>query len=80
MSLEITGDTLPGNQWPTFIMEGYTLAEVAGKTRVTRHKTIESQLWPRWYWAPIERFGIHSEHDFMLRSLTQKLRLAKPKP
>ena len=48
MSFEITGDTLPGNHWPTLITEGYTLAEVAGKTRVTRHQTIESQFWPRW--------------------------------
>ena len=84
MSFEVTGDTLPGNHWLTFSTAGYTLAEVAVKTRVTRHTTIESQLWPRWYWAPIERLGVRSEHDFVLRSLTQKLRLAKrlakPKP
>ena len=45
--------------------------------RVTRHTTIESRLWPRCYWEPIERLGVRSEHDFVLQSLDQKLRLAK---
>ena len=42
-----------------------------------RDTTIESRLWPRWYWEPIERLGVRSEHDFVLQSLDQKLRLAK---
>lgn len=77
MGFQITGDTLPGNHWLTFSTAGYELTEEAGKTRVTRHSTIESRLWPRWYWAPIERLGVRSEHDFVLQSLDQKLRLAK---
>ncbi len=77
MEFEITGDTLPGNQWLTFSKAGYELTEEAGKTRVTRHTTIESRLWPRWYWEPIERLGVRSEHDFVLQSLDQKLSLAK---
>ncbi len=74
MEFEITGDTLPGNHWLTFNTAGYELSGEAGRTRVTRHTTIESRLWPRWYWAPIERYGVHSEHDFVLQSLNQKLR------
>ena len=50
MEFEITGDTLPGNQWLTFSKAGYELTEEAGE-RVTRHTTIESRLWPRWYWS-----------------------------
>ena len=77
MEFEITCDTLPGNQWLTFSKAGYELTEEAGEIRVTRHTTIESRLWPRWYWEPIERLGVRSEHDFVLQSLSQKLRLAK---
>ena len=50
---------------------------VGREIRVTRHATVESRLWPRWYWEPIERRGVRSEHDLVLQSLSQKLRLAK---
>ena len=69
----VSGDTLPGNQWLTFVNAGYELTGEAGKIRVARHTTFESQLWPRWYWEPIERLGVRSEHDFVLQSLDQKL-------
>ena len=46
MEFEITGDTLPGNQWPAFSKAGYELTGEAGQIRVTRHTTIESRLWP----------------------------------
>ena len=49
MEFEITGDTLLGNQWLTFSKAGYELTWEAGQIRVTRHTTIESRLWPRWY-------------------------------
>ena len=77
MEFEITGDTLPGNQWLTFSKAGYELTGEAGQIRVKRHTTIESRLWPRWYWEPIERLVARSEHEFVLQSLSQKLRLTK---
>ena len=73
IEFKISGDTLPGNQWLTFVNAGSELTGEAGKIRVARHTTIESRLWPRWYWEPIERLGVRSEHDFVLQSLDQKL-------
>ena len=77
MEFKIIGDTLPGNQWLTFSKAGYELTEEAGEIRLTRDTTIESRLCPRWYWEPIESLGVRSEHDFVLQSLDQVLRLAK---
>ena len=73
IEFKISGDTLPGNQWLTFVNAGYEWTGEAGKLRGARHTTIESRLWPRWYWEPIERLGVRSEHDFVLHSLDQTL-------
>ncbi len=40
-----------------------------GHTRVVRHTKIGSRLYPRWYWLPLERWGVTSEHEFVFMNL-----------
>ncbi len=36
---------------------------------MVRHTTIGTRLYPRWYWRPLERWGVTSEHDFVFANL-----------
>ena len=69
MGLRITESTLPGRHWLTFIDASYELHAENGHTRVVRHTTIGTRLHPRWYWRPLERWGVTSEHDFVFSNL-----------
>ena len=48
MAFRVTGNTLPGRRWLTFIDADYEFASVDGGTRVVRHTTIGTRLYPRW--------------------------------
>ena len=48
------------------------LVEVAGQTRLTRYTTISSRLYPRWYWRPLERWGVTSEHDYVMSNIARQ--------
>jgi hypothetical protein len=65
----ITRNTLPGRRWLTFVGASYELVPEADGTRVIRYSTIASRLYPRWYWRQFERWGVVSEHQFVLSSL-----------
>ncbi|EEF57939.1 SRPBCC family protein [Pedosphaera parvula] len=69
MGLRITGSTLPGRHWLSFIEASYELSSVGNQTRVVRHTTIGTRLYPRWYWRPLERWGVTSEHEYVLSNL-----------
>ncbi len=69
MGLRVTESTLPGRHWLTFIDASYELAAVGPKTRVVRHTTIGTRLYPRWYWRLLERWGVTSEHEFVFSNL-----------
>ncbi len=69
MGLRVTECTLPGRHWLTFIDASYELSAVGTQTRVVRQTTIGTRLYPRWYWRPLERWGVASEHEFVLASL-----------
>lgn len=71
MGLRITKSTLPGRHWLTFLEASYELLSENGKTRVVRHTVIGTRLYPRWYWRPLERWGVTSEHDFVFSNLHQ---------
>ena len=69
MGLRITKSTLPGRHWLTFLEASYELSAENGNTHVVRHTTIASRLYPRWYWRPLERWGVTSEHHFVFSNL-----------
>ncbi|HYG21141.1 MAG TPA: hypothetical protein VEH04_00055 [Verrucomicrobiae bacterium] len=69
MAFRVTGNTLPGRRWLTFIDADYEFASVDGGTRVVRHTTIGTRLYPRWYWRPLERWGVTSEHAYVFANL-----------
>ena len=41
-------------------------------TLLTRRTTVFSNLHPAWYWRPLERFGVETEHDYILRDLARR--------
>jgi hypothetical protein len=69
MGLRVRESTLPGRQWLTFIDASYELSAVGRQTRIVRHTTIGTRLYPRWYWRPLERWGVASEHEFVFSNL-----------
>lgn len=69
MGLRVTESTLPGRHWLTFTDASYELSAVGAQTRVVRHTTIGTRLYPRWYWRPLERWGVTSEHEFVFSNL-----------
>jgi hypothetical protein len=69
MGLRVTESTLPGRHWLTFIDASYELSAEGTQTRVVRHTTIGTRLYPLWYWRPLERWGVTSEHEFVFSNL-----------
>ena len=71
LELRITENTLPGRKWLTFLDAGYTFTAENGGTRLTRHTRISSAVFPRWYWRPLERWGVTSEHEYIFSHLAR---------
>ena len=71
MALRVTETTLPGRHWLSFIDAGYQLFPEGEGTRVVPHTTIGTRLYPRWYWRPLERWGVTSEHEFVFSNLAR---------
>jgi hypothetical protein len=72
MRLAIDRTNLPGRHWLGFENAEYTLEPDRGGTRLTRTTTITSGLSPSWYWEPLERWGVSSEHEYLFRDLERK--------
>lgn len=77
MKLRIARNTLPGRHWLTFLDASYELIPEGTGTRLVRHTSIGTRLYPRWYWRPLERWGVSSEHDFVLANV-QRHAQARP--
>lgn len=71
MGLRVTESTLPGRHWLTFVDASYELFAEGGHTKIVRHTTIGTRLYPRWYWRPLERWGVTSEHEFVFANLSR---------
>lgn len=69
MGTRVIESTLPGRHWLTFIDASYELFPEGAQTRVVRHTTIGTRLYPRWYWRRLERWGVTSEHEFVFSNL-----------
>src|SRR6202043_4110754 len=64
---------LPGRHWLGFENAEYTLQPERGGTLLTRTTTITSGLSPSWYWEPLERWGVASEHRYLFQDVERKI-------
>jgi hypothetical protein len=73
MQLTIDRTNMPGRHWLGFENASYELRQEGSGTRLTRTTTITSHLYPVWYWRYFERLGVSSEHEYLLRDLSNRL-------
>ena len=77
MKLEITEFDVPGRPWLSFQDASYELTTENGRTVVTRKTTIVSRLKPAWYWRPLEKIGVETEHEYLFEEVKRKIEGAK---
>ncbi|HEX5833612.1 MAG TPA: hypothetical protein VFY34_07155, partial [Pyrinomonadaceae bacterium] len=73
MKLEITEFDVPGRPWLSFEGASYELTTVDDRTVVTRKTTIVSRLSPAWYWRPLEKIGVETEHEYLFEEVKRKI-------
>lgn len=72
MGLAIDRTHMPGRHWLGFESAEYRLQPNGHSTILTRATTISSHLRPTWYWRPLERLGVESEHRYILQDVVLK--------
>lgn len=72
MLLSIDRTNMPGRHWLGFENARYDLRREGGETVLTRSTTIVSYLYPAWYWEPLERWGVQSEHDYIFSDIARR--------
>lgn len=77
MKLEITEFDVPGRPWLSFQDASYELTSEGGRTVITRKTTIVSRLSPAWYWRPLEKIGVETEHEYLFEEVKRKIEGAK---
>jgi hypothetical protein len=77
MRLEITDSDVPGRPWLTFKDASYGINQENGHTVITRKTTIVSRLSPAWYWRPLEKIGVETEHEYLFEELKKRINGAK---
>jgi hypothetical protein len=70
MGLRIDRSHMPGRHWLNFENADYWLQAEGRGTRLTRITGISSRLYPAWYWGRLERWGVDSEHRYLLEDVT----------
>jgi len=75
LQMDVIDYQLTGRKWLGFKEAIYTFDTMEnGHCRMTRTTTYTSELFPRFYWAPLERIGIEEEHDYVFANLKKDLR------
>jgi len=69
MRLQIVHTHMGINHWMGFQDALYQLQAEGDGTRLTRTTTLESALYPVWYWRPWERLGVEQEHRYILEDV-----------
>jgi len=69
MRLQINRTHMPGRHWLGFESAAYQLEPEGNGTRLTRTTVISSHLYPAWYWRPLERWGVESQHKYLLEDV-----------
>jgi hypothetical protein len=77
MVLRIDRTHMPGRHWLGFETASYHLEAKGSGTQLTRATVISSHLYPAWYWRPLERLGVASEHKYLLQDVANRTNTAK---
>jgi hypothetical protein len=56
----------------------YDLTQEGDRTLITRKTTIVSRLSPAWYWRPMEKIGVETEHEYLFEEVKRRVNGAKP--
>lgn len=73
MKLSIDRTNMPGRHWLEFEDAEYDLRAENGGTVLTRNTTIISNLYPAWYWRPLERWGVEDEHQYIFADVARRV-------
>lgn len=74
LKMDVIDYTLVGRNWLGFKEAIYYFEKTDGsRCKMTRVTTYTSVLTPRFYWEPLEKWGIQQEHEFVFRNLTNDL-------
>lgn len=74
LKMDVIDYQLTGRKWLGFKEAIYLFEKVAnGQTKMTRITTYTSELYPRFYWAPLEKIGIQQEHEYVFCNLKKDL-------
>jgi len=75
LRMDVIDYQLTGRKWFGFKEAIYLFDELEnGHTKMTRITTYTSELYPRFYWQPLEEIGIEQEHDYVFRNLEKDLK------
>lgn len=78
LKMTITDAQVPGRDWLGFQTASYELSEQDGRTLLIRKTTIVSRLLPSWYWRPLERLGVETEHNYLFEYVRRAVALRAP--
>ncbi len=75
LQMDVIDYELTGRTWLGFKEAIYTFEELkTGECKMKRITTYTSELYPRFYWRPLERMGIEQEHGYVFSNLEKDLK------
>ncbi|MCX2745583.1 polyketide cyclase [Mangrovivirga sp. M17] len=75
LKMDVIDYQLTGRKWLGFNEAIYYFDELEnGQTKMTRITTYTSELYPRFYWKPLEKIGIEQEHEYVFSNLKKDLK------
>jgi hypothetical protein len=78
MRFSIDRTNMPGRHWLGFEEASYEVRWDRSATVLTRSTIVISNLYPVWYWRPLERWGVSSEHQYIFADIARRLQAASP--
>jgi hypothetical protein len=78
MRFSIDRTNMPGRHWLGFEEASYEVRWDGSATVLTRSTIVISNLYPVWYWRPLERWGVSSEHQYIFADIARRLQAASP--
>jgi len=75
LKMDVIDYQLTGRKWLGFKEAIYFFDKLEnGQTKMTRITTYTSELYPRFYWKPLERIGIEQEHEYVFDNLKKDMK------
>lgn len=74
LKMDVIDYQLTGRKWLGFKEAIYYFEDLGNqRTKMTRITTYTSELYPRFYWQPLESIGIEQEHSYVFSNLKRDL-------